>query len=103
MHKDELFERIQNSGLLPTPSQQVSEIPELLDEITQKLEKGMHQVVAERSILGGITHSEVGVWLCERWNIPKDITDIVGFHHTPFALETLTDELKLIYSRCHKY
>lgn len=78
-------------------------VPEIVDEVTQKLEKGMHQVVAERSILGGLTHSDVGLWLCERWNIPRDITDIVGFHHTPFALETLTDELKLIYSRCHKY
>lgn len=72
-------------------------VPEILDEITQKLESGMHQVVAERSILGGITHSGVGVWLCKRWNIPGDITDIVGFHHTPFASQMLTDELKLIY------
>ncbi|HHX62109.1 MAG TPA: HDOD domain-containing protein, partial [Epulopiscium sp.] len=72
-------------------------VPEVLDEITQKLKKGMHQVVAERSILGGITHSGVGAWLCERWNIPEDITGIVEFHHTPFASKTLTDELKLIY------
>lgn len=72
-------------------------VPEVLDEVTQKLEKGMHQVVAERSVLGGITHSEVGGWLCERWHIPADITDIVKYHHTPFALKTLTDELKLIY------
>lgn len=30
-------------------------VPEVLDEITQKLKKGMHQVVAERSILGDLT------------------------------------------------
>ncbi|WP_049765293.1 HDOD domain-containing protein [Alkaliphilus metalliredigens] len=44
-----------------------------------------------------MTHSEVGAWLCEKWNIRADIVDIVAFHHTPFLSKTMTDELKLIH------
>ncbi len=71
-------------------------VPNCLDQVTQKLKKGIHQVIAERSIFGGITHAEVGGWLCRKWNIRRDITDIVEFHHMPFLSENTTDELKLV-------
>lgn len=72
-------------------------VPDLLDEITLKLEKGMHQIVAERSLLGGITHAEVGAWICRKWNIREDIINIVAFHHTPFVGQPTNTELKLIH------
>ncbi len=71
--------------------------PDLVDEIFENLMTGMHQLVAERSVLGGITHAEIGAWLCRKWNIRDDITDIVEFHHTPFLAKSDSDEVKLIY------
>lgn len=72
-------------------------VPDILDDITKKLEKGIHQLIAERSLLGGVTHAEVGAWLCRKWNIREDIIDIVEFHHTPFISDKTTNELKLIH------
>ncbi len=72
-------------------------LPTLIDEITEKLEKGVHQLVAERTIMGGLTHAEIGAWLCRKWNIRKDITNIVEFHHTPFIPNENIEEVQLIY------
>lgn len=72
-------------------------LPDLLDEIFLKLMKGVHQLVAERSVLGGITHTDIGAWLCKKWNLRDDITNIVEFHHTPFVANSTPDEVKLIY------
>lgn len=72
-------------------------LPELIDEVSEKLMKGVHQLVAERLVLGGITHAEVGAWLCRKWNIREDITNIVEYHHTPFLAKTNSDDVKLIY------
>lgn len=72
-------------------------LPELLDEVSNKLMKGMHQLVAERSVFGGITHAEVGAWLCRKWNIREDIANIVEYHHTPFLSKFNCDDVKLIH------
>lgn len=44
-------------------------LPELIDEVSEKLKSGMHQLVAERTVMGGITHAEIGAWLCRKWNL----------------------------------
>ncbi|ROR23423.1 HD-like signal output (HDOD) protein [Mobilisporobacter senegalensis] len=72
-------------------------LPDLIDEITEKLKNGVHQLVAERIAMGGITHADIGAWICRRWNIREDITNIVEFHHTPFAAKSNFEEVQLIY------
>ncbi len=37
---------------------------------------------AEKEALGA-THQELGSWLCGKWNLPKDLTASVTFHHRP--------------------
>ena len=37
---------------------------------------------AEQEILG-ITHSEIGYIIAERWNLPEKIANIIRFHHSP--------------------
>lgn len=73
-------------------------LPMIIDEITEKLLSGVHQIIAERITLGGITHSDIGAWLCRRWNIREDITNIVEFHHTPFLAKANIEEVQLIYA-----
>jgi len=42
----------------------------------------LHQIAAEKVVLGGLTHAEIGMWLCEKWGLPREIVEIVGYHHT---------------------
>lgn len=72
-------------------------LPGLVDEIAKGLLSGTHQVVAERSVLGGITHADVGAWLCRKWGIRDDITNIVEHHHTPFLEKSAIDDVRIIY------
>ncbi|NMA65244.1 MAG: HDOD domain-containing protein [Clostridiaceae bacterium] len=72
-------------------------LPQVLDSITEKLFNGVHQIVAERICMGGITHAELGAWVCRKWNIREDIINIVEFHHTPFRARANQDLVKLIY------
>jgi len=72
-------------------------LPELLDRVAEKVLSGVHQIVAERICLGGITHGEIGAWLCRKWNIREDIVNVVEFHHTPYRAEASQELVKLIY------
>jgi putative nucleotidyltransferase with HDIG domain len=40
---------------------------------------------AEEQILG-LTHSEVGSWLADKWNLPRQLVDAIGYHHAPGRL-----------------
>lgn len=31
----------------------------------------------------GVTHADIGRWLCIQWNLPSRLADVVGNHHTP--------------------
>lgn len=70
---------------------------EKVDEIYQKIRDGVPQIVAEKAVLGGITHSDVGAWLCARWGLDEEAARIVRYHHTPLLAEGQSSELLLIY------
>ncbi|MCD4651841.1 MAG: HDOD domain-containing protein [Candidatus Cloacimonetes bacterium] len=54
--------------------------------------------LVEQKILG-ISHADVGNFLLTKWKIPKDITNLVAFHHAPQKLLDETNALsaKLVY------
>ncbi|HHV97096.1 MAG TPA: HDOD domain-containing protein [Clostridiaceae bacterium] len=73
-------------------------LPNLLDKIhTMVLEKGLHQIVAEKVVLNGITHTEIGMWLCREWGLPEEISEIVGYHHFPLLYGKPSNEVKIMY------
>jgi HD-like signal output (HDOD) protein len=72
-------------------------LPEMIDEINSKLQKGIHQIVAEKTVLGGLTHADIGAWLCRKWNIREDIINIVEFHHSPLLSRLNTCEVQLLH------
>ena len=37
---------------------------------------------AEKEILG-IDHCQIGEWLCDKWNFPRQIQESVAYHHSP--------------------
>jgi putative nucleotidyltransferase with HDIG domain len=44
------------------------------------------EIEAETDMLGA-SHAEIGGRICERWNLPIEIVEGVGFHHNPGAYE----------------
>lgn len=73
-------------------------LPNHLDRIyTMQLQKGTHQIVAEKVVLNGITHMEIGMWLCKEWGLPREIAEIVGYHHSPFINTEVSNELKIMH------
>ncbi|MFY9312858.1 MAG: HDOD domain-containing protein [Tepidanaerobacteraceae bacterium] len=73
-------------------------LPEHLDSIYKmQLQKGLHQIVAERVVLNGITHTEIGMWICQQWGLPEEIIEIVGYHHSPFKHTKTSNEIKIMY------
>lgn len=73
-------------------------LPQHLDEIYAKqVENGVHQTVAEKVVLNGITHAEIGMWLCEHWGLPEEICVIVGYHHSPFPYGRINNDINVMY------
>ncbi|MBB2183293.1 HDOD domain-containing protein [Lachnospiraceae bacterium MD1] len=72
-------------------------LPDYLDEINEMHLKGTHQLIAEKIVLDGITHAEIGSWICKEWGLPDEILDIVGFHHTPMLANRNVDEVRIMH------
>lgn len=73
-------------------------LPNLMDDIyLLHLQKGSHQIVAEKIVLGGITHTDIGMWICKEWGLPEEITEIVGYHHSPFVRGKTGNEVMIMH------
>lgn len=55
-------------------------------------DEGLDNLEAERAILGGVTHCDVGSWIAERWNLPEGLVASIRDHHSP-AVEEQTNPL----------
>ena len=59
------------------------------EEFSQVLEIAHEERIyigrAEERVLG-VTHAEVGSWLVEKWNLPRQLVDSVAYHHAPRRL-----------------
>ncbi len=75
-------------------------LPDHLDNVYKmQLQRGVHQIVAEKIVivLNGITHTEIGMWICQEWGLPREITEVVGYHHSPLIHGDIGDEVKIMY------
>lgn len=72
-------------------------LPEYLDKVHKLQLKGVHQIVAEKIVLGGITHTEIGMWICSQWGLSKEIMEVVGHHHSPFVNNKFSDEVRIVH------
>lgn len=62
-------------------------LPEEEAQILLKMHNGKRHLAAEREVLGGMTHEDVGAWVCKREGFPADIACAVQHHHTPAQAE----------------
>ena len=56
--------------------------PEIFQEILSLFENEASLLDAEKNILS-CTHSDIGFWLAEKWNMPDTILDAILYHHIP--------------------
>lgn len=47
--------------------------------------------------INGFDHSKVGGALFKLWNIPKELTDIVRYHHTPLMAKNSPEETDILH------
>ncbi len=70
-----------------------SHFPDLYTRIVHAVkDTGQDSLEAERTMLGGITHCDIGSWLAERWNLPEALVAAIRDHHAP-AVEEQTHPL----------
>ncbi len=55
-------------------------------------EQNISILEAENEILG-VNHSQIGGWLCDKWNFPRQIQESVIYHHMP---ESATINRKMV-------
>lgn len=72
-------------------------LPDMLDKIHAMHLNGVHQIVAEKIVLNGITHSDIGMWICQEWSLPEEASAVVGYHHTPYLTEKYANEVKIMH------
>lgn len=72
-------------------------LPEYLDKIYELQLKGTHQIVAEKIVLQGITHAEIGMWLCKEWGLPEEIVSVVAYHHSPLLSEKNINDVRIMH------
>lgn len=52
-------------------------------EVLLKMEEGNISFLdAEKEVLG-FGHAEIGEKIAEKWSLPKDLVEAIGYHHTP--------------------
>ena len=62
-------------------------LPEAHEEIVRLMhDDRLVSWEAERLVLDGVTHCDIGAWMTERWNLPSAIVAGVAAHHTPDAI-----------------
>ena len=59
-------------------------------------EENLYISEAEERVLG-VTHAEVGGWLAERWNLPRQLVEVIAFHHDPTAARKKAELTALIH------
>lgn len=98
LNKDDLF-RLFSYGILHDLGHIVIDacLPDKMDEIEAKAMTGMHHLVAEKTTLSGLTHTDIGAWICDKWGLGDSLRAIVANHHSAELCQQGDDDLKIIY------
>ncbi len=65
----------------------VQQFPDASCAIVRLVEdEGYSHTDAEREILDGYTHCDIGAWLAGRWGLPPAIVESIEMHHAPSAI-----------------
>ena len=63
------------------------QFPDAMSSVLRLIEEdGYSHTDAEREILDGYTHCDIGAWLAKRWALPPAIVESIELHHSPSAI-----------------
>ena len=63
------------------------QFPDAMASVLRLIEEdGYSHTDAEREILDGYTHCDIGAWLAGRWELPPAIVESIEMHHCPSAI-----------------
>ncbi|HMK48683.1 MAG TPA: HDOD domain-containing protein [Thermodesulfovibrionales bacterium] len=56
----------------------------LYSKVVAEIRHEKSLLAAERKVLG-FTHPEIGMWLADKWNLPRHVSESIRFHHEPMS------------------
>lgn len=69
---------------------------------SNQFNKAMTFVEAEKSVLK-CTHSDIGAWLANKWNLPENISKAIQYHHLAFSeAKFIEDRIKALKEKKDK-
>ena len=71
--------------------------PDQFQRIIKMTEENKVQyLVAEKAILG-VTHEDIGNYMISKWNLPKNLGQVLGYHHNPSMVEEENVALNIVH------
>jgi putative nucleotidyltransferase with HDIG domain len=64
--------------------------------LQESREKGISIYEAEK-IMFSDPHSNVGLWLSEKWRFPKNLIEVIAYHHSPNLAKTAPMETAVVH------
>ncbi|MBN1546442.1 MAG: HDOD domain-containing protein [Syntrophaceae bacterium] len=62
----------------------------------ESVQKGISIYESERIFFSN-THSDIGMWLAEKWRFPKNLVEVIAFHHNPALSKTAPLETAIVH------
>jgi putative nucleotidyltransferase with HDIG domain len=53
-------------------------------------------IEAEKNIFG-FSHSDIGTWLADKWNLPANVMDSIAYHHSPSIAKKNNKRIAIIH------
>ena len=73
------------------------QLPEEAKEIDLAVGANSIPMIEAEKMVITYTHDEVGLWLADKWNLPKIIKDVVAYHHKPGLCVTHPKEVAIVH------
>jgi HD-like signal output (HDOD) protein len=64
--------------------------------LKESKEKGITIFEAEKTLFSD-PHSNVGLWLSEKWRFPKNLIEVIAYHHSPTMAKTAPMETAVVH------
>ena len=45
----------------------------------------------------GVTHAKAGAWICEKWNFPRGLVEMIGYHHKPHLSKNVPVQTAVVH------
>lgn len=74
----------------------VKHFPQEFNEIINLVNSGNSFIKSEQLVLG-LTHQEIGKFIAQKWSLPKNLCDIIEFHHTPSEAKENSQLVSIIH------